>query len=206
MNYFNITIIALLLIGCKIAVPTEVSSEKDYKFTLGDKEFFPEENFKDFFKKKSDFKNNLSEGKYFVVLQFKDAPSKNEQYDMRQDITLIKSITKHTFIASFPKKIKKRTIKKFNVRAILPLSASMKIEKGLKKMVEEKKAMKINVVVAQSVQKSDLKDELEALGITKMSEIFQETSTKYMININEEQMMTIASWSNVIGVEVGGLR
>lgn len=206
MNYFNITIVALFLIGCKISVPAEVNSENDYKFTLGDIEFAPEENVKDFFRKKVKFEQNLYGDTYFVIMQFKDVPNKNAQYDMRQEITLVESITDHTYIVSFSKKIKKRTIKKHNVRAILPLTDSMKLEKGLKELMKKQKTMKINVVVAKSIEKEDLNNALKNLGINQSTEMFKETTNKYMIEANEAQMMEIASWPNVIRVEVGGLR
>ena len=48
MNYFNITIVALFLIGSNITMPAEVNSENDYKFALGDAEFYPEENMKEY--------------------------------------------------------------------------------------------------------------------------------------------------------------
>lgn len=206
MNYFNITIVALFLIGFNTVMPAEVNSEKDYKFRLGDAEFYPQENFKDFFRNRSEFEQNLDGDTYFVIMQFKDAPTKNDRYDMRQDITLIESITNHTYIVSFSKKIKKKEFRKFNVRAILPLTKSMKLERGLKKMMQKKKTMKINVVVGKSIDKKDLNYALESLNITRSTEIFKETTNKYMIEADEAQMMKIASWTNVVRVEVGGLR
>lgn len=181
-------------------------AQSEYTFTLGSKTITPEANLKQFFNSKADYKDNLYEKEYFVVVQFYKAPTKTQINTIRRHITLIHEVNSNTYIASFSSKISKKRLKKLKVRAVVALSKEMKLEKDLTKVFEKEEQTKVNIVVSKAINKEFVTNQLKELNVPYVMEMFRELNNKHMVKANIKQLEALAKLPWIVQIEAGGMR
>ncbi len=205
-NFFAFSICFLFLFNETFKTTTpNFDLPSEYTFTLGYKTMTPEENYKEFVKDKTPFETNFHDGQYYVVLQFFKPPTTTQEALMKKHIQLICPVSANTYVVALTKKISKRKLRKYKVRAIVPLETRMKIEKGLIERTQEQARAEINLVVSKSIEKEFIKQELENRKADYQSEFYRETTNMHYISIDSSQINQYAALPWIIGIKKGGL-
>lgn len=207
MNRINLIVLSAIFLLTSTAFSVEYKDNLrrvNYEFSVGGTSITPQENVNDFKKNRADYAANKFEDSYYVILQFYAKPSDEDVHEMRQYIHLIKPITKNTFYVSIPTNISQRKLKKFNVRAIVPISSEMKLDQEIKEELEagtEKLAG--YVVVSKGFTKEFVLEAAEELNIKYSSEIYRATYDMHHLEFQEQELKELIAQPWVLAIRKG---
>jgi len=176
-------------------------NQTEYTFEIGDMRITPKENVRKFHKEKAKFEKNLQDENYHAILQFHAAPSEKDEIEFRRSITLTKVLSKNTFIGSFDAKISKRKLRKYGVRAIIPLDCDMKIEKNMISLFGENETLDIEITVSKYVDKIFVARALKEIDLAYGYEIYRDRNNTYSLKVNKTNVKQLIKFPWVISIE-----
>ena len=108
------------------------STTTNYDLILQNEQRWIPESFDDFFKNDDVQMDEIFDGKYHRILQFFQIPTNREKVELENiGIEFLDYFPNKAFIVSIPKAINKSDLKNKNIRSIIRMDASMKIDKSL---------------------------------------------------------------------------
>ncbi len=108
------------------------SATTDYQLILQNEERWIPENFDDFLKNDDVHSNEIFQGKYHRILQFFQIPTNREKAELENlGIEFLDYLPNKAYVVSFPISIDKTDLKNKNIRSIIRMDATMKIDKSL---------------------------------------------------------------------------
>lgn len=196
--------VMLLVLLCFVI--TEINSQKNfgnpngekYLIKMGQKKFVPEKNVDEFAQIKKDLKENEFDGWFYAIVQFEEEPSQSLRAQMTGKINPIEIVGKTSFVTGLSTNISKKQLKKYRVRAIIPLSNEFKIDAELLHTDEE--SVKVDVYVSNDVDVKTVKDNIEDAGGKYSMKMDRESSNIYSFSIPKTEIETIASFPWILKV------
>jgi len=202
MKIFN----KFLTITIFILISTFAFSQEKYSLVLNSGKFIPAENLENFLREPGIKDGEIINGKYYRVIQFLEIPNAEAHQEItNKGIELIGYYPRLAYLAAIPRSLAIEELRNLNIRSILPLDLSFKIDPRLQEELPEwavsRDQVKVllkyheNISYVQAVKKM----ELAGLPIVKSNGI----NNFFESRVTSENLEQVASLPFVAHLGIG---